>query len=69
MPFSDYQQNNHTHPLTWHYHRCPTCGFVQESRQDYRKQDGGLWTKKVHCQRCNEHYQEKHTMAPIVGES
>jgi len=41
----------HNWELIWHYHECPECGFVFESRRDFRYRMG-RYLKELECPRC-----------------
>ncbi len=64
------QKGEHTWDLILQYHRCPKCGQIIESREDYRYQMG-KWIKDVKCDRCG--HQErlekkvKLTFGPLIG--
>lgn len=65
------QKGPHTWDLTLHYHRCPKCGMILESRDDYRYQLGG-YVKDLDCHRCGHQWTlRKRTtpkMGPLLGE-
>lgn len=64
------QRDLHTWNLILHYHRCPRCGYIIESRHDFDNRMG-TWIKDVDCERC--HYQfeltkaRKPTFGPLIG--
>ena len=64
------QKGTHTWDLILHYHRCPKCGFILESREDFKYQ-AGKYIKEVECSRCKNHYvvtrSLKPTFGPIIG--
>lgn len=46
------QQGTHTWDIIYQYHRCPSCGLILESREDYTFQEG-QYQKTLTCQRCH----------------
>lgn len=64
------QKGAHTWDLVVHYHRCPTCGFIIESRENYKYQLG-KYIKQLECNRCHHYFTEiKQTTAkfgPLTG--
>lgn len=64
------QKGTHTWDLIIQYHRCPHCGYIFESREDYEHQSGE-WVKNVACPRCQHPFQlkrkQKPHWAPIFG--
>ncbi|MDA8773509.1 hypothetical protein N9N03_00050 [Chlamydiia bacterium] len=38
-------------PLTYDYHQCDQCGYIIETRFQYRER-GEEYSKDVHCERC-----------------
>jgi hypothetical protein len=48
-------KNPWTCKIIIHYHRCPSCGFIQESREDFHIQNNHL-QKKIQCIRCGENF-------------
>jgi hypothetical protein len=65
------QKGEHTWDLIYHYHRCPKCGFIIESREDFHYQLGG-WTKDLQCDRCHENFtvtkSRKPSFGPLIGD-
>lgn len=65
------QSGDHTWELTIHYHRCPKCGWIIESRQDYEQGFDGIYRKELTCDRCQANFvQEKHLppkFGPLLG--
>ncbi len=61
------QRGDHTWELYIGYHRCPKCGFILESREDYRYSNG-KYEKQLDCPRCNDHYTSiKSYKGPLLG--
>lgn len=64
------RNGNHTWDLIIEYHRCPDCGYIIESREDYRYLFG-KWVKDVSCERCGKHFKltkvMNHTFGPLIG--
>lgn len=60
------QKGEHTWDLIYHYHRCPKCGKVIESREDfvYRL---GKYQKEVVCERCQFRFLVTKERAPTIG--
>lgn len=60
----------HTWDLYLHYHRCPECGFILESRERPVYRNGQL-EKPLDCPRCQNHWMEKRPyngpIAPLFG--
>ena len=48
----------HTYPLHIEYHRCPKCGWIIESRQQYEQRFEFL-EKDLECDRCENKFTEK----------
>jgi|EndMetStandDraft_5_1072996.scaffolds.fasta_scaffold109861_2 uncharacterized C2H2 Zn-finger protein len=65
------QKGTHTWDLIVQYHRCPKCGYIFESREDYQNRLG-LYQKDLQCPRCNNIYtitkDRKPTFGPLTGE-
>lgn len=64
------QKGTHTWDIVIQYHRCPSCGFITESREDYHYQMG-KWLKQVECGRCGAitTYEQKlkPKFGPLIG--
>lgn len=65
------QKGTHTWDLYLRYHRCPKCGFIIESRQDFENRFGE-YVKELVCNRCQHHFtlskHEKITFGPFTGD-
>lgn len=65
------QKGEHTWDLIQQYHRCPSCGHIIESREDY-KYHAGKWTKTVRCDKCGHSFicekKGKLTFGPLIGD-
>lgn len=65
------QKGSHTWDLYVRYHRCPKCGFILESRQDFENRFG-KHVKDLSCPRCNFRFtlyrQERPTFGPFTGD-
>lgn len=65
------QKGTHTWDLIVQYHRCPKCGYIQESRENYEYRLG-KYEKDLECERCHHRYhlekKVKAKFAPLVGE-
>jgi len=65
------QKGEHTWDLIIHYHRCPECGFIIESRSDYIYSSGES-IKDLECDRCHHSFQAKKeippSFAPLMGD-
>ena len=66
------QKGTHTWDLILHYHRCPTCGYIIESREDYQYRMG-QYRKRLECGRCHHRFiliKKGHmTLGPLIGEA
>lgn len=51
------QKGTHTWTLYVHYHLCPQCGKVIESRHEYELKDG-KWIKELKCAHCGHSFSE-----------
>ncbi len=64
--------SSHTWKLYVKYHKCPKCGYIIESRDDYRY-EMGKYLKDLECLRCKHHFVEMKDppprMAPLLGEA
>lgn len=65
------QKGTHTWDLVQHYHRCPKCGFIIESREDFQY-NLGVWSKNLQCDRCNQRFtltkNRTPTFGPLIGD-
>jgi len=65
------QAGEHTWPLYVRYHRCPKCGAIIESREDFHYVLG-QYQKDLECQRCQHAFtitkQVTPTFGPLIGE-
>lgn len=65
------EKGAHTWDIYIHYHRCPSCGFIIESRNPYQYRQGKYY-KDLTCPRCRHaftDYSEKEpSIGPIFGE-
>ncbi len=65
------QKGTHTWDLYIHYHRCPNCGYIMESRQDFEKR-ANKYVKDLVCSRCQKPFsvlkEEKPTWGPLTGD-
>jgi len=65
------QKGVHTWDLVLHYHCCPHCKKIFESREDYQHQ-AGRNLKNVICPRCHDSFKvikrTKKSFAPIFGD-
>ena len=64
------QKGEHTWDLLLHYHRCPKCGFIKESREDFYNRQGAL-IKELTCERCHHQWmvtkKRQPTFGPLIG--
>lgn len=61
---------NHTWDLVLHYHECPFCGFILESRDKFEKRFHHI-IKDLTCSRCSHPFRvekkiESH-LGPLLG--
>lgn len=65
------QKGLHTWDIVHHYHRCPKCGYIIESREDYQYRLGS-YQKDLQCPRCHHRFtltkQRKPTFGPLIGD-
>lgn len=65
------QRGPHTWDLVIQYHKCPSCGYIMESREGYRYRLGE-YLKDLECPRCHKAFTIKKnieiTVGPIFGE-
>lgn len=62
-PLSD---GTHDWSLTAHYHRCPSCRKIFESREEYF-QRLGLWEKDLSCPHCAQKFTISKEVSPSFG--
>jgi len=66
------QKSQHSWDMILHYHRCPKCGFIVESREDFQCRLG-VWIKEMICERCGQAFtlskKNKPTFGPLIGRS
>lgn len=60
------QRGRHTWDLTVHYHRCPECGYIFESRDKYFYRLG-TYIKELQCCRCHNHFTIRQNAGLRVG--
>lgn len=60
------QRGTHTWDLIIHYHRCPACGYIIESRQDYQYRFG-KYQKDIICRRCQSSFTLTKPVRPHFG--
>jgi len=60
------QQGEHTWDLVIQYHRCPECGWIIESREDY-VYVLGKYQKEVECDRCGHRFTLIKSTTPSFG--
>ena len=60
------QKGEHTWDLILHYHRCPQCSFIIESRVDFEYLDG-KYRKELSCDRCQHRFVVMKTVKPSFG--
>lgn len=59
------QRGTHTFEIYLRYHRCPACGYILESREDFHDELGHR-VKDLVCPRCSHAYRiEKSGGGPI----
>ena len=65
------QAGEHTWDIIVHYHRCPECGYIIESRQEFTYRLG-KYQKELACERCQHNFQvtkpSKPSFGPLIGE-
>lgn len=60
------QKGPHTWDLTVHYHKCPSCSYILESRDDYIYRLGN-YIKELDCPRCDHSFTIKKNVKPSIG--
>lgn len=65
------QKGEHTWDLAIRYHRCPACGYIIESRDDYHYRLG-KYEKALTCPKCAHQFIEvkktEQKLGPLIGE-
>lgn len=65
------QKGTHTWELYLYYHRCPKCGYIIESRQNFDDRFGKR-VKELLCSRCQARFSviktERPTFGPFTGD-
>lgn len=65
------QKGNHTWDIIIDYHRCPSCGYIFESREGYEYYFG-KYLKNLECSRCGNLFtvtkKGTKTFGPVFGE-
>ncbi len=66
------QKGTHTWDLIVQYHRCPKCGYIIESRENYQY-CLGRYQKDLQCTRCQQFFtvfkQRRPSFGPFFGDS
>jgi uncharacterized C2H2 Zn-finger protein len=66
------QKGEHTWDLVIQYHRCPVCGYITESRENYTYRMGGKYQKDLECPRCHHLFTltklRKPSFGPLIGD-
>ena len=60
------QKGLHTWDIIHQYHRCPNCGYIIESRDDY-KYLLGKYEKDLECDRCHHQFTLTKHAKPVLG--
>lgn len=60
------QKGPHTWDLYLQYHRCPQCGYIIESRQDFENRFG-KYVKELKCNRCDHQFSLEKSGGPSFG--
>lgn len=60
------QKGEHTWDLIQQFHRCPKCGFIFESRQDYDYRNM-KYEKDLECPRCHLQFMVTKAVKPKLG--
>lgn len=62
---------NWTWDIVHHYHKCPKCDYIIESRRDYEKRNQ-IMAKDLSCRRCSHKFTLSKkipvTFGPFMGE-
>jgi uncharacterized C2H2 Zn-finger protein len=59
-------KGTHTYDLFLEYCRCPSCGYVMESRKEYENRLGKL-EKEIECNRCDHEFTVSKQLKPVFG--
>lgn len=59
-------RSTHTWDIVIHYHRCPGCGYIIESRENYIYRMG-KYQKDVVCNRCQRRFSVTKPVRPRFG--
>lgn len=57
---------DHDWNIVVHYHKCPKCNFIIESRKDYHYRLG-KYEKNVVCDRCHHAFKVESSQKPKFG--
>lgn len=60
------QKGEHTWDLIQEFHRCPACGFIVESRDDYEYRNM-KYEKELKCPRCQREFMAVKAVKPKLG--
>lgn len=60
------QKGTHTFDIFLTYHRCPKCGYIFESREDYQYRMG-KYEKDLTCPNCGHFYTLTREGRPSIG--
>lgn len=60
------KKGTHTWDMHLHYHRCPACGKIHESRSAYEYRLG-VYQLDLTCSRCEHHWTEDKPTKPRFG--
>lgn len=63
---SKHKGSTHNWDIVIQYHRCPKCGYIIESREDYIYRMG-KYVKDLECSRCHHHFTLTKTSRPTFG--
>jgi rubredoxin len=66
------QKGEHTWDMIIQYHRCPKCGHIIESREDFEYRLGGIYQKDLECPNCKNLFTltkpRKPSFGPLIGD-
>lgn len=60
------QKGAHTWDLVLHYHRCPSCGYIFDSRENFEYRLG-RYQKELDCPRCRFPFTVTKVTKPAAG--